>query len=70
MKSSASMFAGGEEPIRQVRGGRIAAHSLWRGITAASCAKRVLTAPALVFVCAIGALRTVCMQADQGFSDA
>jgi|GraSoiStandDraft_46_1057282.scaffolds.fasta_scaffold365520_2 hypothetical protein len=59
------MFAGGEEPIRQVRGGRIAADSLWRRITAASSVQRVLGA-VRTLVCAIGALRTVCMQADQG----
>ena len=51
---------------------RVDAHSLWRGVTAASRDCVTLTARALravMLLCAIGALRTVCMQAYQGLPD-
>jgi len=61
------MFAGGGEPIRQARG-RVEAYTLRGRVTAASQVCAVLTArcAASGVVCAIGALCTVCMQADQG----
>jgi len=61
------MFAGGEEPMRQAPGGRMAAHSLWRGVTAAPARSAWSTEPCgrAVVLCPFDPLSTVRIEGYQ-----